>query len=386
MSLGAIGQILAIALALLAIAIHPGAAQASNWIVETDMGVDDQISLVYLAKKAMASDSISIKAVLTQGNGLAHAGAAKNNAVRLLRLAGIPADDLPDVGTGSQYSLDGFHQYPAAWRYNNDNLSGVVIPNYQQSWQTQNQSSESLLKQHLLRSKQANEPISILSLGTFTNIAKVLHENPSLSSQISQIICMAGAINAPGNLRIHGFSEQAMNGLAEFNAWIDPIATKIVFESGIPIQLIPLDVTNNAPLTKNFLNRFQQETQGLAADTLNAWWQQNLESATGEYYNWDPLATAIAIDPSLIKQHKTMNIEVLAQTQAKPVDGDVIFGMQEDFDILNWKGQSRQFFNPQNAGHTQVKLTGHPVDVVLDADIERYENDLITTFVASSTR
>ena len=55
----------------------PPATQAMDWIIETDMGVDDQISIVYMAAKSLTSDAINIKAVLTQGNGLAHVGPAK---------------------------------------------------------------------------------------------------------------------------------------------------------------------------------------------------------------------------------------------------------------------------------------------------------------------
>ncbi|HGY5543466.1 MAG TPA: nucleoside hydrolase [Prochlorococcus sp.] len=363
----------------------PPATQAMDWIIETDMGVDDQISIVYMAAKSLTSDAINIKAVLTQGNGLAHVGPAKNNAVRLLRLAGLKPTELPDVGTGSQYGLDGFHQYPADWRYNNDKLSNVSIPDYQETWQEHNQSSESLLRQHLIRSKETNQPISILSLGTFTNIAKVLHESPELGRQITQIVCMTGAVDVPGNLRVHGFSDDAKNRFAEFNAWIDPIATKMVIESGIPIKLIPLDITNNAPLTEDFLDRFKAKTSGEAAITIAQWWQKNLKPETGEYYNWDPLATAIALNPDIITKQKTIKITVQANRTFSQQGGDVIFGEKSDFDILNWQGHSRRSFNPYNAGRTQRSRSGQAVDVIFDADIERYQNDLIATFSSQTS-
>jgi len=373
-------HLFAIAFSALLMVAFPIATQAMDWIIETDMGVDDQISIVYMATKSLSSDAINIKAVLTQGNGMAHAGPAKNNAVRLLRLAGLKSTELPDVGTGSQYGLDGFHQYPADWRYNNDNLSHVSIPDYQEAWKEHNQSSESLLKQHLIRSKRTNQPISILSLGTFTNIAKVLHESPELGGQITQIICMAGAVDVPGNLRVHGFSDQAKNRFAEFNAWIDPIATKMVIESGIPIKLIPLDVTNKASLTKDFLERFKAKTSGEAATAMAEWWQKNLNPETGEYYNWDPLATAIAINPGIITKQKAVKITVQANTTLSQQDGDVIFGEKSDFDILNWKGHTRRSFNPYNAGRTQRSHSGELVNVIFDADIEQYEKELIETF------
>ena len=99
---------------------------------------------------------------------------------------------------------------------------------------------------------------------------------------------MAGAVDVPGNLRVHGFSDDAKNRFAEFNAWIDPIATKMVIESGIPIKLIPLDITNKAPLTEDFLDRFKAKTSGEAAITIAQWWQKNLKPSPLLSELWPP--------------------------------------------------------------------------------------------------
>ena len=198
-----------------------------DWVVDTDMGLDDQISLLYLAKVIQQPNStFKLKAVLTQGTGLAHAQPGKTNAVRLLRYGGIAKDNLPPVGLGSENTLDGFNQYPEAWRIEEDNLRGAKIPAYSEDAESFTQSSASLLKEILANNK---EKVSILSLGTFTTLAQVLSESPKSAKKIEKIVCMAGAVNTPGNL--HG----ALNKVAEFNGWIDPVATKIVFDSGIPI-------------------------------------------------------------------------------------------------------------------------------------------------------
>lgn len=100
-----------------------------SWIITTDMGLDDQISLLYLATIAQRpNNTFKIKAILTDGTGLAHGLPAKTNALRLLRYAGIPKENLPPIGIGSQDTLEGFNQYPPAWRYQEDNLRGAVIP------------------------------------------------------------------------------------------------------------------------------------------------------------------------------------------------------------------------------------------------------------------
>jgi len=121
-----------------------------DWIIDTDMGLDDQISILYLAQiSKQAGRNINIKAVLTQGTGLAHAEAAKANAIRLLRFAGISAENLPPVGIGSPETLEGFHQYPSQWRYPQDNLNGAILPAYSTEVESQNHASSAILEKIL---------------------------------------------------------------------------------------------------------------------------------------------------------------------------------------------------------------------------------------------
>ena len=181
-----------------------------SWVVTTDLGLDDQISLLALAKAALRPNSnFTIKAILADGNGLAHALPAKTNAVRLLRFAGIAKEKLPPVGTGSSDSLEGFNQYPAAWRYDEDNLRGAMLPEYKDEVQAQNKSSTALLKGILTTSP---DKISLLSIGTFTTLAQVLSDSPHLAKKIDKIVCMAGAVKADGNLH------RSLNKVSEFNA------------------------------------------------------------------------------------------------------------------------------------------------------------------------
>ncbi len=344
-----------------------------DWIIDTDMGLDDQISLLYLAEISKKEGStLNIKAVLTQGTGLAHVESAKANAVRLLRFAGISADELPPVGIGVQETLDGFHQYPPAWRYQEDNLRGAELPPYSTEVESQNMASSALLEKIL---SESNQKVSILEIGTHSTIAQVLSANPALANKVERIVTMFGAVDVSGN--IHNTD----NKKAEFNAWIDPVAAKAVFASGIPITMIPLDVCNDAPLTEAFLNRFRASTQGPIADLLVNWWEGALKSPVGEYKHWDPLATVLALDPELITRQEDVKLSInadLSPTLSVP------FGSIEDFSLLNWQGDRRRSLDSEVSGWTKRDDAGDLVSVVFDANIQGFEEEIISAFPQKS--
>ena len=83
------------------------------------------------------------------------------------------------------------------------------------------------------------EKATIAATGPLTNIALLLLSHPEIKGQIEQIVIMGGGID-------HGNWSAA----AEFNILVDPEAAKVVFESGLPIVLCPLDVTEKAYITK----------------------------------------------------------------------------------------------------------------------------------------
>lgn len=336
------------------------------------MGLDDRISLLYLARIIQQTgNSINLKAVLTQGNGLAHAGAAKANAVRLLRFAGISADHLPPVGVGVQETLEGFHQYPSEWRYPQDDLQGAILPAYASEVESQNKTSSALLEEILLNSSQK---VSILEIGTYSTIAQVLSVNPSLASKVERIVSMVGAVDVPVN--IHNTD----NEKAEFNAWIDPVAAKAVFASGIPITMVPLDVTDKAKLTQEFVDRFRASTTGPVAKVLVDWWSETLVNPVGEYYHWDPLATVLAFNPDLITRQEDVKISVNADLTLPGEPASVPFGSIDDFTLLNWQGNWRRSLNSKYSGWTQRDENGKPVNVVFDANVIGFESNMIAAF------
>ena len=83
--------------------------------------------------------------------------------------------------------------------------------------------------------------------------------------------------------------------------YCDPHAARIVVESGAPITLVPLDATNEVPVTPEFVAQLEAEKSTPEAEFVAALLANNAESiASGSYYFWDPLAAVVMSDPSLV--------------------------------------------------------------------------------------
>jgi len=83
-----------------------------------------------------------------------------------------------------------------------------------------------------LRSAKPGE-VHIASLSPMTNLAMALVQAPDIAARIGSIVMMAGAYFEQGNI----------TPSAEFNVYVDPEAADIVLKSGVPITMLPLDVT-----------------------------------------------------------------------------------------------------------------------------------------------
>ena len=82
--------------------------------------------------------------------------------------------------------------------------------------------------------------ITLATLGPLTNIALALNRAPEIAMKVKQIVMMGGGYFEQGNV----------TPSAEFNIYVDPQAADIVFRSGIPIVVMPLDVTHKALTTQ----------------------------------------------------------------------------------------------------------------------------------------
>lgn len=90
----------------------------------------------------------------------------------------------------------------------------------------------------------ADEPITLVPTGSYTNIALLFSQYPEVKENIKEIIAMGGTL-----------SEGNMTSAAEFNCFTDPHAAKIMYDSGVPIVMVGLDITLKALLTPDTLTK-----------------------------------------------------------------------------------------------------------------------------------
>jgi purine nucleosidase len=149
--------------------------------------------------------------------------------------------------------------------------------------------------------------ITLLAIGPLTNLALGLQKDREGMRQIKELAVMGGAVRVRGNVTPY----------AEFNIHADPLAAKMVFESGLPITLVPLDVTHQVFLSlrlvegrvKPFRNSFSQ----FVVDAIGYNSQEGKFRAGAQAFHLhDPLAVAAIIDPDLVRKVR-LAISVEAQ-------------------------------------------------------------------------
>lgn len=155
--------------------------------------------------------------------------------------------------------------------------------------------------------------ITIVATGPLTNIAMAIRLEPSIVGRVRELVIMGGSIGQ-GNI----------TPAAEFNTYADPEAASIVFSSGIPITMIPLDVTRTVSLTPDRLAHLSQ-VPGKAAELFTA--SMNFYSTACSKYigesaaMHDPCCIAWIEDPALFTTvKKYVAIETLGvHTRGKTV-------------------------------------------------------------------
>ncbi len=190
------------------------------------------------------------------------------------------------VASGKETPLVGDNAFPTPWRVGCYNYYGLELPTTSLQPSSMN-ASELIIS--LIENTETN--VTLVALGPLTNIAIALEAEPSIKSKIDKILLMGGAIDVPGNV---GLESDIRNYVAEWNIWVDPYAADIVFKSGLAIQMVTLDATNQVPMTQAFLDRIEVAMKTPEGDLL----QQMMRPT--EPYLWDQLAVVSLTNPEVV--------------------------------------------------------------------------------------
>ncbi|MEH2922014.1 nucleoside hydrolase [Samsonia erythrinae] len=197
-------------------------------IIDTDPGVDDAIAL-WLALASPELDILGITAVA--GNVPLEATLA--NACKIVGLTG--RDDVP-IFAGAARPLirdQVFGKYAHIGAFSPDWVpDSALLP--------EQEHAVDFLVRMTRQAAAEDHPITICALGPMTNLALALRFHPDVARGIKQIVSMSCAFTALGN-RVPW---------ADFNVYADPHAAEIVFSSGVPVVIMPLDMTFQALIQK----------------------------------------------------------------------------------------------------------------------------------------
>ena len=149
--------------------------------------------------------------------------------------------------------------------------------------------------------------VTLCPLGPLTNIATAFEKAPDIVPRIQEIVLMGGAYFEVGNI----------TPTAEFNIYVDPEAAEIMFKSGAPLTVMPLDVTHKALVTKPRNDAFRAigNTAGTAVAAMTDFFERfDLEKygSDGAPLH-DPCVTAYLIQPGLFSGRK-INVEIETQS------------------------------------------------------------------------
>ncbi len=204
-------------------------------IIDTDPGQDDAVAILLALASPEDFDVVGIVAV--GGNvPLAH---TEKNARRLVELAG--RTDVP-VYAGCGRPMARPRLQTAEHVHGPTGLNGYELPEPKVPLQAQH--GVDFLVDTLMAAPQGE--ITLCTLGPLTNVAMALVKQPAIAGRVREIVMMGGAYFEVGNI----------TPTAEFNIYVDPEAADVVFRSGIPITVAPLDVTHSALTTAPRLQAF----------------------------------------------------------------------------------------------------------------------------------
>ncbi|NOZ71124.1 MAG: nucleoside hydrolase [Chloroflexi bacterium] len=248
-------------------------------LIDTDPGIDDATAILL----ALASPELTLEG-LTVVHGNCSADQGVINALSILELA--RASHIP-VAKGCDRPLVQ-PSLLAPETHGNTGLGYAQLP--PPTTQPITQHAVDFLIERIMA---APGEITIVAIGPLTNLALALRKEPRFVEAVKEVIIMGGAIRHEGNT----------TPLAEFNTYVDPHAAHIVFHSGMPLTLVPLDVTYQCILLAQDVARLQEIDSPIPpfiADATRFYMEfhDEYQQIEGCIIN-DPLALALTFAPDL---------------------------------------------------------------------------------------
>jgi len=268
----------------------PAAVQTQKIIIDTDPGQDDAVAILL----ALASPELEVLGI-TVVAGNVPLRLTQKNALQICELAGKP--HVPVYAGASRPLVRGL--VTAEHVHGRTGLDGPALP--EPTMQVQPQHAVDFIIEQVRQ--QPAGSVTLCTLGPLTNVALALQRAPDIALRVQQIVMMGGGFSEGGNI----------TPAAEFNIYVDPHAAHGVFESGIPLVMMPLDVTHQVLTTKKRLEAIAALDTPVARATVQMlefferYDEQKYGSDGGPLH--DPCVIAYLLKPALF-QGRDCNVTI----------------------------------------------------------------------------
>lgn len=247
-------------------------------LIDHDAGAEDLIAMTMLVRSA-PEDVMAV--TVSPADSLPESAMSATRNV----LAAIGASAVPVFAS----ALEGANHFPDDWRKD----AGRVLALRSVAGVTSHATVNTEDAPHAIaRMLATGGPVTIVETGPLSNIAAALALDPSIVKRITRIVVMGGALRTAGNV-----DQPGHDGTAEWNIYNDPAAAAAVLSAGVPMTLIPLDATNKMPVTSAFIEQVIAQRSVASRFAADAWSLGSEQIKAGQYYFWDTLTAAAAIDP-----------------------------------------------------------------------------------------
>ena len=265
-----------------------------KFLIDTDTASDDAVAILM----ALRWPDVQVEAItVVSGNVPVEMGT--RNA---LYTAQMCASDVP-VYVGAAHPLVRETE-DATWFHGRDGMGDMNYPAPDRAPESKHAVDA------IIDTIKANPGIEMITLAPLTNVALAVSHAPEIVANVSRCIVMGGAACTVGNV----------TPSAEFNVWCDPEAARIVFHSGLPIEMVGWELArheaNLYPEEMTAIRAFGTPLAHFALDcnrrALEAGQEQSGDPGLGLC---DPVAMAVALDPSVVTRKSQCYVEVEAQSE-----------------------------------------------------------------------
>jgi purine nucleosidase len=264
------------------------------FLIDTDTASDDAVALIM----ALRCPEIQVLAITTvAGNVDVHQ--ATRNALYTAELCNSKVP----VFAGAEQPLKRPH-VSASWFHGRDGLGDHAYPPPRRAPEKQSAVDA------IIEMIEAHPGLVLVTLGPLTNVALAVQKRPGIAAKVSRCVVMGGAPCCEGNV----------TPAAEYNIWCDPESARIVVRSGLPIELVGWHLCRGeAVLNPSDIQKILSFGTPVAkfAIECNSRAQEAFLEQSGEHGISlpDPVAMAIALDPSIVASQSDHFVDVEVESE-----------------------------------------------------------------------